>query len=75
MFSFRNLVPCLCKEDSLSPVQLCLQLGDFHTELQVCVFTLSHHPQQAALLLAQLLVSLLQFSHSAPQILFIPESK
>lgn len=46
-----------------SPGQLCSQLSDLQGELQVDVLTLSHCPQQAAVLLIQLTVSVLQFSH------------
>lgn len=48
-----------------SPDQLRSQLCDLQSELQVHVLTLSHRPQQAAVLLAQFAVSVLQFSHGA----------
>lgn len=58
-----------------SPGQLCSQLGDLQSELQVYVFTLSHRPQQAAVLLAELAVSMLQFSHCAQQVFSITGAK
>lgn len=58
-----------------SPGHFCSQLSDLQSELQVHVFTLSHRPQQAAVLLAQLVVSVLQFSHSAQQVFSITETQ
>lgn len=58
-----------------SPGQLRSQLCDLQCELQVNVFTLSHRSQQAAVLLTQLAVSVLQFSHCAQQVFSITEAK
>lgn len=58
-----------------SPGQLCSQLSDLQSELQVDVLTLGHRPQQAVVLFTQLAVSLLQFSHHFQQIFSITAAK
>lgn len=58
-----------------SPGQLRPQLCDLQTELQVHILTMSHRSQQAAVLVAQFAVSVLQFSHGAQQVFSITEAK
>lgn len=50
------------------PGQLCSQLCDLQDELQVRVLTLSHRPEQAAVLLVQSVLSILEFSHGCQQV-------
>ena len=56
------------------PGQLCSQLCDLQGELQVVVFTLGHRPQQAAVLLVQLAVSVPQLSHRSQQLFVVTEA-
>lgn len=74
--SYENHVKCynddlLCvptyekKQVNASPGQLGPQFSDLQAELLVHVFTLSHRPQQAAVLSAQLALSVLQFGYCA----------
>lgn len=46
-----------------SPGQLCSQLCHLQGQLQVYILTLSHAPQQAAVLLIQLSVGMFELSH------------
>lgn len=65
------------KEEAVCPPpgQLCSQLSDLQGELQVHVLTLSHCPEQTAVLLTKPLVSVLQFSHGSQQVLILTEHK